>query len=97
MRTSRSAAQWAGALALLASLLLSGPGVRAVRAQEAAAPAPLCSVEASAVTASEFDAEGRQVVQLRAKPEPAEDVVVLNTRNNRNPPPSGGAGSGWSP
>lgn len=94
MRLSWGAA-WnaSGALALVTTLLLSGPGVTIVRAQETALaspapPAPVCSVDAPAD--AELDARGRRVLRMRTKPAPAEPVVVLNTRGyGYGPAPEG--------
>ncbi len=79
----RPSLEIAGMLALAATLLLSGPGVRAVRAQEslvsAAPPAPSCSADPDA-GGIELVALNQQLRRLREQAAPAEPAIVLNTR-----------------
>ena len=85
MRPSWNAGNLAGVGALVATLLLSGPGVSVVRAQEgplvSAAPSgPVCSANAPLLDSAQQGELERRLEQLRAKVPSGEPVVVLNTR-----------------
>ena len=85
MRPSWKIGNLAGTGALVATLLLSGPGVSVVRAQEgqlvSAVPAgPVCSADAPVLDEAQLGELERRLQQLRAKPPSGEPVVVLNTR-----------------
>jgi hypothetical protein len=80
------AARIAGWAAMVAALLLSGPGVTLVRAQEAAPESALESQEPvcrapSATSAAQLEQVARQLRRLSVEGEvPREGVVALNNR-----------------
>ncbi len=87
----RPSLEIAGMLALAAALILSGPGVKVVRAQEplvsAAPSAPSCSADPEA---GGIDLEAlKQQLRLREQEAPGEPVIVLNTRGYGYAPGAG--------
>jgi hypothetical protein len=90
MRSSLDFRTMGGILALLATFLLAGPGVKAVRAEDRRAPiassdGPQCNPvgpEAQVVQAGSAtqQLQARLAAQLAAQAQPGEAPVVLNTR-----------------
>jgi hypothetical protein len=79
----RPSIEIAGVLALGATLLLSGPGVTVVRAEESlvseAPPGPACSA-APEGAGVDLEALSRQLEKLRAEAPADSPSLVLNTR-----------------
>jgi hypothetical protein len=71
-------------MALVATLLMSGPGVTVVRAEGPLAsslpPAPVCSADGPAPESAQLDALSQRLQELRSRAAKGEPVVVLNTR-----------------
>jgi hypothetical protein len=84
MRSSWRRRDLAGLGALLAMLLLSGPGVEIVRADgppTSAAPAgPVCSAAAPAFDDAQLRELERRLEELRARAPGGEPATALNTR-----------------